>query len=620
MRQRDNHTSIRHLLGILGSVCCGMAAAILLTACTADTLAPNEAGGEGSLRLSLSDISTAVTRSTPSQLPVPTAADFDIVITSEAGRNVYEGPFTTDEILLPTGEYTVTATCGENSFLAIDKPYYVASKTTTIAAGEITNVPLTATVGNALVSAIFGTNEAERQRFDRFYSDYALYVAVGSYSIPITKDEPAKSVYVRAGTDVTLRFWGKLKFENEREVIMDLTTEQLPGSFAAADHAIVTLTLPDPESAMTVAISKVEIQELNLDETIPLSWLPVAMVVPMHQYDDDGTLLGTNILVTESYPGMKWRTVITNAAGTTVRAMEGKGALQSYFYNSSTWPYLPQGTYKATYYIYTNDDDTEPTEASSRSFTIGAPTIDVFTSGYTSYSKYLDGDITAANACERCTIYEPTVLLNVAPDLLRNKNYSYSFTYTYDGTTTAVPAGTNNYTPGNLTGQAVQREPHVLRANVTFDGVTATSQCDLVITGLPYALNLGNHDEWDASGGVEWFDNDVRLGHLSTGSQYIQTTSAVCIPPSTYFCADYSVNVHTLTVGTYLSIDAGDNEILKIEEGGTPFRDTDHMHSGTTDVCHDDNAYITRIRCYNDYGAGQTCSHIYSLAFKYANH
>ena len=619
MRHRDRHTSISYLLTILGSVCCGMAAAILLAACTADTLAPNEGGGEGRLRLSLVDISTTVTRSTPSQLAVPTADDFYVTITSEAGRNYYEGPFTTDEIFLPTGEYTVTAACGENSVLAIDKPYYVATKTATVASGELNTVSLTATVGNALVSAIFGIDEAERQRFDRFYSDYALYVAVGSNAIPITKDEPAKSIYVRAGTDVTLRFWGKLKFENDREVTMDLTSDQLPSSFNAADHAIVTLTLPDPESAMTVAISKVEVQELTLDETIPLSWLPVAMVVPMHQYDDDGTLLGTNVLVTESYPGMKWRTVIENAAGTVVRAMEGKGALQSYFYKNSAWPYLPQGTYKAKFYFF-GEDEEQATLAATRDFTVEAPTINVTTSGYTSYSKYLEGDINAANACERCTVYEPTVSLNVAPDLLRNKNYSYTFSYTYDGTTTAVPAGINNYAPGDITGQAVRREPYVLRASATFDGVTATAQRDLYITGLPYALNLQSHDEWDASGGVDWYNNDVRLGHLSTGSQYIQTTTSICLPPSTYFCADYSVNVHTLTVGTYLSIKAGDNEILKIEEAATPFRDTDHMHSGTTSVCHDDNAYITKIHCYNDYGAGQTCSHIYSLAFKYANH
>lgn len=252
---------------------------------------------------------------------------------------------------------------------------------------------------------------------------------------------------------------------------------------------------------------------------------------------------------------------------------------------------------------------------------VSAPTISITVDGYTSYSKYLAGDIEAANACDRLTVYEPSVRLSIEQSLLKNSNYTYTFTYSYDGATaTAVTAGRNSYFFEDMPDQAVRREPHVLSASATFDGVSATQHKDYIITGLPYALNLAMHDEWSSSGGVDWYENDVRLGHLSTGSQYIQTTSSVCLPPSTYFCADYSVNVHTLTVGTYFSIEAGQNEILKIEEAGTPFNDTDHLHAGTTDVCHDDNAYITELRCYNDYGAGQTCSHIYSLVFKYANH
>jgi hypothetical protein len=86
----------------------------------------------------------------------------------------------------------------------------------------------------------------------------------------------------------------------------------------------------------------------------------------------------------------------------------------------------------------------------------------------------------------------------------------------------------------------------------------------------------------------------------------------------TCFCADYSVNVHTLTVGTTFSVSVGNREILSIEEAGTPFRDTDHLHSGTTNVLRDNNQVLTTITCHNSYGAGQTCSHIYSLSFKYA--
>ncbi|MBR0244113.1 MAG: DUF4493 domain-containing protein [Bacteroidaceae bacterium] len=600
---------LRDIIGIL-------LLAALAAACSADVdFFTSE--GEGHLHLDISNVS-AITRATPEELGVPAPEDFHLRIVNKAGRAVYEGSFTSQELTLPTGNYSIIATYGTNPLLGIDTPYYIADATATIVKEETTQVQLHAAVGNALVSVNFGRDEAEQSRFDRFYSDYALYVHVGSYSIPITKEKNSESIYLQAGQHATLSFWGKLKFENDREVAMDLESNDFPTTLEAADHAIVTLSLPDPESALTVDIIKVTLENVTLEETIPLSWLPVPTVTPVHRYASNGNLIGTDLTFSNSYVGMNWRAVVSNASGTDIRLVQGTGELLSDYTSSSSWPYLPQGKYKASFYIISDDDKAKL--ASTREFLVQAPAISVIADGYTSYDKYLTGDIETANACERLTVYEPSAKLNVSPSLLTNSNYSYTFTYTYDGATGNVPAGINYYAPGNLTEQAVQREPHVLRIDATFDGVSATDQADFIITGLPYSLDLNKHDEWDESGGVDWFENDVRLGHLSTGSQYIQTTSSICLPPATYFCADYSVNVHTLTVGTYLSISAGQTEILHLSESGTPFRDTDHLYSGTTDAFHDDDTYITLLRCYNDYGAGQTCSHIYSLTLKYANH
>ena len=590
--------------------------AALLAACSADIDVPST-DGMGRLRLAIPNVSV-ITRSTPAALGAPTPGDFHLTITNQAGRAVYDGPFTEDVLILPIGDYTVQATCGTNPQLGIDAPYYIAESPVTILKDMTVPVNLKATVGNALVSAVFGRDEQELARFDRYYSDYALYVHIGNHSIPITKNETSQSIYFRAGSHVSLSFWGKLKLENDREVRTTLESDLLPATFQAADHAIVTLSLPDPESAVTLDISKVELQTMTLEETIPLSWLPVPSVTPTHHYADNGNLAGTDLVFSNSYVGMNWRAVVTNAAGTEVRRAQGTGELTSAYTSSTAWPYLPQGKYKATYYLI--DENDKATLTSSREFMVGAPTITVSADAYTSYCKYLAGDIESANACNRLTVYEPSVRLGIEQSLLKNSNYSYTFTYTYDGTATAVPAGRNSYFPGDISDQAVRREPHIVRADATFDGINATHQKEVFIIGLPYSLNLASHEEWVSSSGVDWYDNDVRLGHLSTGSQSITTSTAICLPMGTYFCADYSVNVHTLTVGTYFSINAGNNEILKIEEAGTPFNDMDHMHSGTTEVCHDDNQYLTTITCYNDYGAGQTCSHIYSLTFKYASH
>ena len=52
------------------------------------------------------------------------------------------------------------------------------------------------------------------------------------------------------------------------------------------------------------------------------------------------------------------------------------------------------------------------------------------------------------------------------------------------------------------------------------------------------------------------------------------------------------------------------------EDGGL-FNNKDNLHKGTTNTI-TANSNITSLTCHNSYGAGQTCSHIYALTFKYA--
>jgi hypothetical protein len=575
---------------------------------------------KGGLHITLNNISSAVTRSTPSELGTPTAEMFNVKVEAANGMVKYNGPLTDETIRLAEGTYSVAVEYGENPVLALDQPYYIGTKEVTVEPDSVTEASINCKVGNALISVRFGQNEEERARFDKFYKTYALKVKIGSQSISIPDYLSNASAYFRAGSNVTLAFTGVIK-DTEQEVSCDLDVQaktDFPKPFQAADHAIVTLILPDPESATVVNISKVEVENVTLDETIPLSWLPVAMVIPMHQFDNNGLLVGTNLIITESYPGKKWRAVIANAAGTVVRAVEGTGALQSEYNaaaNIDTWPYLPHGEYKASYYFV--EDDGSTTFISSRDFTVEAPkNLKTTVTGYTSYSKYQAGDIDAANACDRLTIYEPSVSVNVSPSLLNNSNVSSSFSYTYDGNTTTLEKGINSKKLNNLTGQTVRPDAHVLRADLTFDGVSVTSQKEFIITGLPYSLNLASHDEWISSSGVDWFDTEVRLGKNSTGGQSITTSSAVCIPMGTYFYADYSVMLHPATVGTTLSIDVGNLTILSITENGINHNDV--PHSGSTDKYHSDNQNLTTITCQNSYGAAQTRSYIYSLSFKYA--
>ena len=577
-------------------------------------------GMRGCLRLSLSNISATTTRATPSELGVPSATDFRLRILNKAGRAVYDDFFTEDDLELPIGEYTVFASFGSNSELAIDAPYYVGATKATIRKDETTKANIKASVGNALVSVIFGRNAEEKARFDRYYSEYSLCVYIGDHSLAITNAEPSSSIYLQAGHDISLVFSGKLKMENDREVNTVLSSSELPTSLNAADHLIVTLTLPDPESAVGVDIAKVELETVTLEETIPLSWLPVPTVVATNQFDRKGFLVGSDLIFSNGYPGMKWKAEVTKKGSAEIlRMVEGEGALTSSYKNSKEWPYLPQGTYVATYYIVSDDGSAK--KSSSREFVVPAPTgLKVTVDGYSSYTKYMAGEVDAANDCDRLTIYEPYVAVNISETLLNNSRYGYTFTYTYDGTSTQIANGRNNLEMENIENQAIRLTPHVLKANLVFDGVSVENQKSFRITGLPVMFappSEGNG--WSATTScVTFSDAEVLLGKrggILTDYNELIVNSNFAIPYDTRLTLTYDIMIHPATQGTNLTFLAGDDAIYVQVQAGGVGNSTDYPFQGSASITL--TADITEMSCKNSYGGGQSCSHIYSLHYKY---
>ena len=54
--------------------------------------------------------------------------------------------------------------------------------------GQTKSVSISCHVGNALVSVMFGRDEAERQAFDEMYDDYGLLIKIGQHSMAITRE------------------------------------------------------------------------------------------------------------------------------------------------------------------------------------------------------------------------------------------------------------------------------------------------------------------------------------------------------------------------------------------------------------------------------------------------
>ena len=591
---------------------------LVFAACSSDPLV--EAPQYGAIQLSMPGISAEVseTRSTPAELGIPVPADFHLNVVRQSNNvAIYDGAFTSNKIKVAPDDYDISVTYGTNPLLGLDAPYYIGNaEATVVSTTEITEVPVTVKIGNALVSAVFGDTEENAARFNRFFDSYAVEVRIGATSASITNDLPNKSVYVRAGSTVELFFTGYLK-ALEKQVSMPIV---LPNEFSytlqAADHLIITLSLePNAESAV-VTVTKAELEQVGVEEKISYNWLPRPVVTTEHKYVR-GELVGTDLNIVASFPDATWEARIHqgSASGNVVRVLSGKGALTSTYQNNPAWPYLPPGKYVATYSYYSKQGKAFNFSKTTE-FTVPNANLTLTADAYTSYSYYEEDEIAMANACERLTVYEPRAELNVAASLFANENYTKTYTTSIAGKTKTIPATSYSMTLDNITGVPVSANPYTLTISANFCGQEVAASKQVRITGLPYSLNLASHGEWSASGSVDWFDNDVRLGRLSTGGQNITNNSSVFIPQGTKYCADYNVNVHSSTVGTTFSITAGTQVILSIREEGGAFNNKDNLHNGTTNTFTANNE-ITSIKCNNSYGAGQTCTHIYALTFKY---
>ena len=516
----------------------------------------------------------------------------------------WEADIFQEEFSVKVGTYDITATYGEDVIIGRDTPYYIGTAEAIVNKDESTTVSIPCKVGNALVSVAFGKNEDENARFDKFYEEYGLLVHIGNYSMGIDKEQTASSIYFPAGSQPQFYFYGTLKSDNGRMVSIELNHKNLPDVFHAADHAKLTLTLPDPESALGVNISKAEVTTVQLDETIPLSWLPVSTVIPTHQYNEDKMLVGTNLTFSNNYPGMEWKAVVTNANGETVRTVTGSGALFSEYKSSSDWPYLPAGKYKATYYLVKEDGENK---VSSREFIVGQPTLTAKAEGYTSYDKYLSRDIDAANAADGYTLYEPLVSVNISPSLTANPRYNYQMTYTFNGETKTTTTNIQNIGNKKLDARLAAYQ---LSMNVQFAGEQVAANNDFYITGIPFMFAPPTTSTWEKDGDVTDDGDYARMGRWNGGSQSL-TYTKVAIPTGTQLSLDYKFKPNAGAVSTTFTISAGNQTLVS----GKANSYQNPTYEGVQSVTISPDA--TYIRCHNSYGAGNTGTDLYRVGLQY---
>lgn len=228
--------------------------------------------GKTGFLVSLAEDVKVDSRSTPEELGKPVASQFNLKITNQrTGSELYNGSYTSDLIQASAGTYAIEATHGENQLLAVDAPYYKGTAEAELADGESKPVQVNCKVANALASVVFdnsGTNTFESQ-----FASYGVRVSVNGSSTTLTDN--GKSAYYRAGSMPVFTFVGTLRNGGGvKEVPLKNSDLSSPSTFAAGKHCRITLKLSDAAPGLRVEISKVEVNSVTINETIPLEWLP----------------------------------------------------------------------------------------------------------------------------------------------------------------------------------------------------------------------------------------------------------------------------------------------------------------------------------------------------------
>lgn len=257
---------------------CMMLACLLMVGCQEEekwgTMATS------GFRISLQDAAVGVeTKSTPEELGKPTANNFHLKIVNKLTNDTkYDDDYTSETIPVSAGTYDIIASYGKNQALALDEPYYEGT-----AEGEITEeaiepvkVEIACSVENALASVVY----EDEAKFKELFSSYAVRVSIESVGSADLKNGTTQSAYYRAGSKPTFTFVGTLKGngqevkKNLNEAYSDLGNAE---NFEAAKHCKLTLSLGTTEPGLSLTVKK-KVEEVTINETIPMEWLPAPSV------------------------------------------------------------------------------------------------------------------------------------------------------------------------------------------------------------------------------------------------------------------------------------------------------------------------------------------------------
>ncbi len=223
--------------------------------------------------------------------------------------------------------------------------------------------------------------------------------------------------------------------------------------------------------------------------TLELKKVQVTSATAAHTYSE-GVLTGTQVNVnlgidqtTASYITAV-SLQIKNAEGTVLRTLTLDSTAESVVMPAEgSWPYLPKGDYTISG-AYTLSGVTEKAIEDITFSVTESPVFEITaTTPYTSYDKYLAGDAAGANSLDGSTIYNVGATVSVSDAILNNANYP----------SLSITDNDAQVSTGNLTGRSWGK--HTIKASYTLDGVTASSEASVDVTGLPYSHTFYDNED-----------------------------------------------------------------------------------------------------------------------------
>lgn len=568
---------------------------LALTACVEEELRqPVLDKGEGYLTLQVGPISAEVqaaplTKATTTleaeEIPAVNDLMINMINVTSDGTpvSVFSKPYAdlSAPIVLPTGTYTVEAYYGENKTLDT-KPYFYDSQEFTINALQSTSVELAPSLGNAMLKPIVDAD------LKKHYSKWTLSVKVGSITETLASNESQRNLYVHKEEAVAVSFTGTNLIGGETSKEATVTN-----SAAAGTQYVIQC---NPENLPSFDLQTQATAEHTKEGEL-LSGTRVTINV--------ASLTGTPAALITG-----WKAELQNQAGTVVRTFTGSGAptqnSPAEMTQAGDWPYLPQGTYtlRSSLTLKTG----ELTAENVSTVEVPAPTFTVSASAYTSYNKYLAGEIDAANSCDGSTIYGMKAAPSITDALQNNPNYTQSSALTLDG---------NAVSAGNAESQSWAA--HTLNASYTFDGVTMNGSETYHVTGLPFISNPPTTTFWKKKeGDVNWEKNLVRLGlnaNVWDNPQIIESET-LHVPENINILLSTNYIVHGATKGTTFTLSLGEDVLFT-----TKAENIKNFKYDIKTITDTKQTVITpskkQIVCKNSYGSGQTYSELHYLNLTY---